>query len=318
MDPATHALAGFVLGRALFQKLTPYAVPLAVLGATISDIDYIHAEWHRKCAHSLVTAPFTALAVFFVVRAVAGAVGGKAARRPLPSWIWGPLAAFSGVLSHIFLDAINPWGVAWLWPISDTWFHRDFTRTGDPWLIIVFSMAIVIPFLSGLVSSEIGARRSSGQGAAIFALLAGVAYLGVRQQLHERAITVLESRVYDTRAPNRVAAVPETWNPLAWRGLVETSTAIREIPLNLLRQFDPEAGLVFYLPEASPAIEAVKDSQGYRSMAHHLEWPRWQLIPHDGYTEVRVDDLHIDWAMTFDVDPTGRILNVSYPPPQRR
>jgi inner membrane protein len=312
MDVATHALAGFALARAGLGRLSPAAVPLVMLGAVAPDIDALaglagpeaYLEWRRSVTHSWLAAPVLAMAVVVVVRFF----------RPL-HWLSAWIAAWVGVASHILLDAVTLRGVAWLWPVSDRWFAMDWTVTGDPWPGVILSMAVIAPFLSGLVSLEIGARQSPGLGWAIAALAGAGLYFGFRAQLHGEAVTALESRVYDGRPAVRVAALPDAWNPFEWRGLVDDGAALRAIPINLRGDFDPEEGQVFFPPANLEAVEVAKRSPMFRRLGPHVGWPRWQVIPYGDGIEVRLEELRLGFGAMFEVSPAGVLREERFEPP---
>lgn len=313
MDIATHALAGLALARAGIVRWAPAAIPAAVLGAIAPDIDVLaefagpeaYLDWRRTVTHSWIVAPALALAAAALTRLF----------RPV-SWIAAWLAAWAGIASHLLLDAVTVRGVAWLWPLSGEWYGKDWTDTGDPWPAAILSLAVIAPFLSGLVSGEIGARRSPGIGWAIATLLGVCLYFGFRAQLHSAALTALDSRIYDGRPASRVAALPDAWNPFAWTGLVDDRLATRRIPLDLREEFDPDAGQAFFPPQNPAPLEAAMRSGLYQRLRPHIVWPRWQVIPFGDGVEVRVEELRLGFAAMFEVDAaTGEARESRFEPP---
>jgi inner membrane protein len=313
MDLVTHALAGLAVARAGRFWTGPAAVPVAVLGAVAPDIDVLaglagpaaYLDWRRTVTHSWIVAPVLALAV----------AGAARFFRPLP-WLTAWMAAWAGIASHILLDAATVRGVAWLWPASAAWFGRDWTVTGDPWPGLILSLAVIAPFLSALVSGEIGARPSPGVGWAVAALLGVCGYFGLRAQLHGEAIAALNSRIYGGRAAYRLAALPDAWNPFAWEGLVDDRVAPRRIPVNLRAEFDPDAGETFFPPENRAAVEAVQRGPLYARLRPHVSWPRWQVIPFGSGVEVRLEELRLGFAATFELDAqSGALREERFEPP---
>jgi inner membrane protein len=312
MDVATHALAGFALARAGVARWIPAAVPLVMLGAVAPDIDIVarfagpeaYLDWRRTVTHSWALSPLLALAVAAAVRLF----------RPL-RWATAWFAAWLGIASHILLDAVTLRGVAWLWPVSRSWFGTDWTVTGDPWPGLILSLAVIAPFLSGLVSGEIGGRRSPGVGWAAVTLAGAALYLGYRAQLHGEAMAALDSRVYEGRPPVRVAAIADAWNPYQWSGLVDDGRAVRSLSVNLRREFDPEDASVFYAPENLGAVEAAKRSPLYRRLSPHVSWPRWQAIAFGDGVEVRLEELRLGFEATFLVNESGLVIEERFEPP---
>ncbi len=162
----------------------------------------------------------------------------------------------------------------------------------DPWLVIIALICAVAPLLSLLVGSEMGApRRSTGRSAAITALVLMALWAGGRYLAYSRALAVLDSRMYDRQTPKRVAAIPNRWNPLAWRGLVETEKFTREVPVELWREFDPDAGRTHYRPDDLEAVQSLEASEAYIRARGRMQWPVTQVIPGEQMREITRYDL---------------------------
>jgi len=152
--------------------------------------------------------------------------------------------------------------------------HLDILGSGSPWLIGVLGMSVGAPMLSNLVSGEIGAsKKQSGRGWALFALAFLVLWIGAHAVMHQRAIETLQSRIYSGVAPNRVGAWPTRWNPLVWRGYVDTdeSWMIEEIPLH--KEFDPEAGCKIFRPADMEEIHRSIESAKFQALFQNVKYP---------------------------------------------
>ncbi len=293
MDPLTHTLTGLALSRSGLNRLSVHAAPVLLLAANAPDIDIVSLGWgsaaylhyHRHLTHAFLMVPVLAILPLLVVRLFA--------RKPF-DWKWAYAVSFLGVLSHPVLDWMNAYGIRFLLPFSADWYRADTLSLPDIWIWLVLLIAALAPALSRLVSSEIGARKSTGRGWAVFALLFLVLYSFGHWVLHERAIAVLESRLYDGAAPVRVAAVPGPFNPFRWRGVVETQDAHLILPVDLLGQFDPSAGKMLYKAQASPAeaaaAEAARKTDAFRAFLDFSAYPLWRFGP-SGASEnaIRVD-----------------------------
>ena len=279
MDNITHTLVGLMLSRAGLNRLTPRSTAILILAANAPDIDVVtrfsssvkYLEYHRGFTHSLAAIPMLAVLVVLVVRVLG--------RTPLP-WARALLVAAAGVASHPLLDWTNVYGVKLLLPFASDWLHGDLFFIVDVWIWAVLLLAVAGPAISRLVSSEIGARRTTGRGAAILALCALCAYGFSRHLLHQRAIAVLDSRMYQGQVPVRVAAIPTPVNPFRWIGLVE-GRSFYEVHdgLNLLADFDPAAGEVFYKPETSPELEAAGKTEAFRVFLGFSLYPLIRVTP---------------------------------------
>jgi hypothetical protein len=77
----------------------------------------------------------------------------------------------------------------------------------------------------------------------------------------------------------RVAAFPDPVAPWRFRGLAETREFYSLHDLDLLRDFDPAAGRVFYKPEAGPALEAAGRTATFRDYLGFAQFPLWRVLP---------------------------------------
>ncbi len=278
MEPLTHTLAGYMTSRAGVNRWCPHGTPLLLLAVNAPDIDFLSGfggplailEIHRGWTHALPVAPAVALLPLVALRIA----------RRRTKWARAYVVALAGVLIHLLLDWTNIYGVRLLAPLDDEFFHLDIAPVVDLWVLGALALAAGWLALARLVSSEIGARQSSGRGVAACAL----GFLAVWQMgrflLHERAAAVLESRMYDGAEPLRVLALPRFANPLRWTGVVETGEAYRIFEVDLTaRGFDPAAGRTFYKPEPSPAIEAARRTDTFERFLRFARYPLWRVLP---------------------------------------
>ncbi len=108
-------------------------------------------------------------------------------------------------------------------------------------------IACVGPLLGRLVSSEIGAKSGSGRAIAWFALSFMVVYDFGRWLAHQRALEILNSRIYQGGPPIRAAAFPvSAANPFNWSGWVERPNVVMHFDMNLRADFDPGSGDVIH------------------------------------------------------------------------
>jgi len=196
------------------------------------------------------------------------------------AWRGAYAVALIGVASNPIFDLANSYGVRLLWPFSDRWVNADFLAIFDVWIWLLLLLGLFAPWLSRLVSSEIGAKTTPGRGAAICVLCLIGAYGCGRYLLHERAIAVLDSHLYQGEVPLRVAAMPAPVNPLRWVGLVEGGSFVEVHPeLNLLGDFNPAAGRVYFKPERGPEIARASQMEPFRVFLGWAQWPLWRVIP---------------------------------------
>ena len=281
MDPLTHTATGLFLSRVGLNRWTPSAAPILMLAANAPDIDIVTASggslnylhYHRHLTHSLVAMPVMAILPVLLVRG--------AFRKPV-HWAGAFLAALVAVASHLLLDYTNVYGIRLFLPFSKEWFRLDLTGLIDFWIWGVLLLAVVGPALARMVGSEISSdtarTRHHGRGFAMFALVFLLIYNGGRAVLHARAVAELDSRLYQGEAPSRVIAVPG-FNPLAWRGVVETREFYQVADVDLTEAFNPEHGQIFYKPAIDPLIRSASQSDTFQQFLTFVQAPLWRESP---------------------------------------
>ncbi|HEX4277240.1 MAG TPA: metal-dependent hydrolase [Bryobacteraceae bacterium] len=293
MENLTHSLVGLFLARAGLKRMTPQGTAILVLAANAPDLDvvswlggpttYIH--WHRNITHSLIALPVMALVAVALVRLI-----GRKPVQWLPAW----LVAMVAVASHLILDLTNVYGVRLLLPFSGRWFHWDLTPVIDLVIVAIMLLGVAAPAFGRLVGSEIGERkRQVGGGWAVFALLLLTGYDYGRSVLHDRAVALMDSRIYNGLAPRRTGAFPEA-NPMRWTGIGELSNAYVEVPIDLRGPFRPESLETFYKAEHTAAVQKALETAPFQRFLEFVQYPIWVSEPApemEHATRIRLVDL---------------------------
>jgi len=316
MDNLTHALTGVVLSRAGLNRWYAHSTALLVLAANAPDIDIVAAFGgslnyfvnHRGITHSIAMAPVVALLPVLVVCAFSRSLKGLKAAYAI---------SLIGVASHLLLDWTNAYGIRLLLPFSSRWLRADLNSLVDLWIWGVLLIATLGPLLGRLVSSEIGAQPGSGRGLAWFAIAFLLVYDFGRYLTHQRALEMLNSRVYQGTPPIRAAAFPAgSVNPFEWSGWVDLPQVALHFPLNVRSDFDPTApDRTFYKPDPSPATEAARQTYPVRKFLEFAQYPLWRVTPvadPEGAQRVDVWDLRFPFTASAVVDPSNRVLSSSF------
>jgi inner membrane protein len=237
-------------------------------------------------------------------------------RQKLP-WFKAWLVCCVGLLSHLLLDWTNSYGVRPLIPFSSRWFYLDLNALYDWTIWIVLAGCLLWPLFSRLVGGEIGERRRrTGRGSAIFALSFFLLFDIGRAVLHGRAVAQLEARLYEGAAPVSVAALPRTFDPFHWRGIVETEGTYRLLTVNTLGSFDPEDGPVFFKPAVTPAMLKILATPAFHYMRYFARFPAWTEEPAflDTGKGTRFDltDLRFGFHCVGVVDSKGEVLQSEF------
>ncbi len=250
MEPVTHVLTGAVLARTGLNRRAAYATLAMAIAAEFPDIDTLSSfggpltgfEHHRGITHTFVGVPFEAALLtgaFYLYHRVR--------RKPLtkapPNWPLLFLFTLIALLSHLFLDWTNNYGLRPFFPFNPRWYAGSFVFIFEPILFLLLLPAFVAPALFGLINSEVGERKPSfsGRGWAIFSLLAIVALWTFRFNEHAKAIHLAQQnppmpvsplgvltgappilgQVVSIQ-PDRIFASPSPGNPFAWHIIVDT------------------------------------------------------------------------------------------------
>src|ERR1017187_4677959 len=129
MDNITHTITGIALSQAGLKRfgLGTYPTWLLILGANGPDIDVFAAygnhgarylQVHRGATHSFLGAPFLAITAAAIMWLFHRKYRRKHPKdQPYP-WLPSFLLALAGVLSHLLMDFVTPYGTRLLWPFS--------------------------------------------------------------------------------------------------------------------------------------------------------------------------------------------------------
>lgn len=322
MDNLTHSLTGLALARAGLKKYSPHGTLLMIVAANLPDIDMAYwfrgplrnFELHRGYTHSLLCLPLVAL----------GAVGLTALLRwkRLP-WLAAWAIACIGVASHLLLDWSMSYGIRLLLPFSSRWYYLDLFSLVD-WVVLgVLAIAWLGPALGRLVGEEIGEKQRSGRGLAIFALAFFLVYGGFRALMRERVMSQLESRIYGEVLGGpaiRMAAMPESLNPLEWNAVVEGEHAYRVYRLYAYADFDPSEGVLLYRPAWNQAFERASKTEAFRYSLYFARFPYWEEAPGPRFNwrAVSLTDLRFGlpgesfFTVHALVDPAGRVVQAGF------
>jgi inner membrane protein len=295
MEPVTHFLTGACLGRSGFNRKTAYATLAMTLAAEAPDMDVFSGVdgpvtgfcHHRGITHTLLGAPFMALAVTGVVWCVAWGLK-KLGRKPpaLPvrwGWIW--LLALIADLSHLLLDYTNNYGLRPFFPFNPHWYAWSIVSIFDPLMFAFLLLGLLVPALLGLVEGEMRRRQPGvlrGRGWAIAALVSIGLLYAVRNAEHLHAMELTRQSGSTTAEPVlRVAAEPAMADPFLWRTLIETNDAYQFATVHTIGdRVDP--GAVVPKPPVTAAVRAAK--AGYLGQVYE-SWSSWPLTEDIGQAE---------------------------------
>lgn len=294
MELLTFPLLAALLSRAGFNRIHPRAGWALLLAALAPELDrasrLISPEAYLNYAyaalHSLLAAPALTLASALIIRRLC---------RNACAWRGALVLAATGLAANVLVAAFGFQGIRLLWPVSDRWFRAGFLPGWDLWMLALLALAWAGLWVLGLASAEMGAARPAGRAPARIALCLALGLGFGRFLLHERAVAVLDSRLYEGAQPLRVAAIPNPLNPLRYTGLVESYASIRVYrDFNPWRDFDPFRAEVLQKPETRPALEQAGLIPALRAFQQFYPWTHWTAAPvpePEGAWQIEVVDL---------------------------
>lgn len=210
MDVVSHGLTGLLVARAATSRLTLPAAVAAVTGSVSPDLDTFARLWdplasisvHRVATHSFLGGLPLALAVGGLVASLRG------------SGFWGLAGlAYLGLVSHVVLDALTPFGAALLWPLDSRRWSVGSLHVIDP----TASLIVV----AGLLPARWWRRPPTRVATAGLLALTVWVLLGLAAM---KTIEVRWSQVLHRQgiATVRSAVVPAFPGPWRWLGVAET------------------------------------------------------------------------------------------------
>ena len=327
MEPVTHILAGACLARTGLNRRAAYTTLAMAVAAEFPDIDTLWSlrgpvigfQHHRGITHTLLGIPFEAALIVAGVyglhrlrlRRAAHQVAGRpsdpsAGDRPVRLLTaapvrWGALYAFTllALLSHLWLDYTNNYGLRPFFPFNPRWYAASITFIFDPAMFLLLLAALVLPPLFRLVGAEVGARRQpfAARGWAAAALLGVCGLWGWRAVEHDRAVQVAMAQSYSLLAPpesglpctqgsdgrcsplaaqpptllqaQRALASPDPINPFRWYSVVDFGPLYQLATVDLRPGTYTQAQASEQKPKSTPELFAAERTALGRA---YLDW----------------------------------------------
>jgi inner membrane protein len=283
VDNLCHTLTGAAFGEAGLKHRTRYGNATLMIAANLPDIDALiyltdstGFEFRRGWTHGIL-----AQAVLPVAFAILMWGAGRT-RRADVRFGWLLALSYVGVLSHVFLDYLNNYGIRLLAPFDWTWFYGDAVFIADLVLWTVLAGGIWL------------ARRRRAPIFARGALLLAAAYIAAALiSTHiARGIVADAWREVRRRAPARVMVGPVPLTPFTRVVIVDDGD---KYEVGTFRWWD--RSVVFEpmtLPKNDKAPEVARARERSAGVREFLAWarfPAWTLAPVPAGTQVTVFDL---------------------------
>lgn len=322
MDPLTHIIVNIAAGRAGLNKITRLATPMLIVAGLVADLDWLTALAGPRAflhGHRTITDSICGAVTIAILTALCFTI---ATRKHVSSPIQfsrALIVCLIGATLRVPLDLTNSYGVKLFWPFSQKWYALDSVSQFDVIILVILGVGILLPMLFRLVGEEIGAqRKTKGVFSAVFALTLVFAYVGARYILHERAITLITSRLYNGAPPLAVGAFPDSPSPFHWVGVIITEGALlrADVPV-IIGTYDPFAAKPFYKPEESPALDAARSSATAALFLSFARCPRATVEATDRGYHVEITDMRFEigtppghsMSAVIDVDDHSKVIH---------
>ncbi|MBA2259582.1 MAG: metal-dependent hydrolase [Acidobacteria bacterium] len=216
MDNVCHTLVGIAAARAGLNTKTALATATLAIASNLPDIDVLafatgipSVALRRGWTHGVLAQALLPLAfagVMWMVATRGSGLGTRGSERSnnggRANFRWLLILSYIGVLSHVFLDYLNTYGVRLLMPFSQQWFYGDSVFIVDVWMWLMLGPGAVL------------ARRGR-PWVARAALMATALYVCVMLVSAQRARAIVMSRWVETfgNPPAAMMVGPVPINP---------------------------------------------------------------------------------------------------------
>ena len=284
MDNVCHTLVGVAVARTGLHKRTAFATTTAAIAANIPDVDVLifatsvpSVAFRRGITHGVPAQLLLPIAC----AAVIWWIGRRKATAALPPHFgWLLALSYIGVLTHVFLDYLNNYGVRLLSPFSQRWFYGDAAFIVDVWLWLVLGGGALL------------ARRTRPRYAIAALAVAGVYVTGMLISARVARGIVTDAWIARTgRAPRALMVGPVPLNPFRRAIIVDAGDRYFEgrftwMPTRV--SFGERATLKNdWLPE----ITTARSDPRVRGILIWARFPFWETREVPGGTEVRIRDM---------------------------
>jgi inner membrane protein len=149
VDNVCHTLVGAAFGEAGLKTRTRFGNGALMVAANLPDIDVLvfttgtpAVSFRRGWTHGVLAQALLPLALTAVLLLWDRLRPSSDSRVP-PARVGALLLiSYVGVLSHVFLDLLNNYGVRLLMPFSDRWFYGDTLFIGDIWMWLILGLGV--------------------------------------------------------------------------------------------------------------------------------------------------------------------------------
>jgi membrane-bound metal-dependent hydrolase YbcI (DUF457 family) len=274
MFNSTHTFVGLAIAKTGPETWVPRATITAVIASNLPDLDSVAGFWgtatyldqHRGITHSLIGIPFLALLLAAVMYFFSGN-------------FWRTYAvALIAMATHPALDYLNPYGLRPFLPWNGTWYYGDY--------LVIIDLYLDAALLLGLLAGWLLPNRK--RLAAFVSLVLAMAYIGVRVELHRRAVAKVEVQAAHLNGTERWAVLP-TGSAKIWDVISSSQNHLSRTDICALPCKRIETEMVQM--DSAPSSDIVMQAAAARSAKELLNFARFPVT--------HVEQLGTAYRVTF-------------------
>jgi inner membrane protein len=287
MDNLCHTLVGAAFGQAGLKNRTRFGSATLMIASNLPDVDVLvfatstpSVAFRRGWTHGPIAQALLPIALTVALLAIARAWPTRADAVPVRAR-WLLLLSYIGVMSHVLLDLLNPYGLRILAPFDWRWFYGDALFIIDPWLWLVLGIGVWT-----------AARRAASVPARWSLVVAAIYVVGmVVGARAARAIVVDTWHARNGTNPRSVMVGPRPITPFTRDIVIDAGSHYER---GTFRWFAPRvtfAAAGVPKNDTDSRVAQAREAPNVRGFLVWSRFPFWTLTPAPGGTRVTVSDM---------------------------
>jgi inner membrane protein len=287
VDNVCHTLLGAACARAGFVQPTRFAAVTSMVAANLPDVDVLvfvtdvpSVAFRRGWTHGVLAQAILPLALTGVMVWAGRSRWLQRANSEPPAFAPLLVLSYVGVLSHVFLDYLNNYGVRLLMPFSHRWFYGDALFIIDPWLWLLFAAAVM------------AGRRYHARRARVWLLAACVYIVCMMGSAFASRQHVADAwQLERGRAPHALMVGPVPVNPFRKAVIIDDGERYQSGTFSWLPTRTTFTGSPVPKRSDHPAVAAARHDPRVAGILVWARFPFWEIRPVAGGQEVTVRDM---------------------------
>lgn len=303
MDNLCHTLAGAAIGEAGLKRRTRFGSAALMIAANLPDVDALillsggpSVAFRRGWTHGVLAQavwPFVLTAMLLLVNRLRPPTHRDAPQAEPAALL---LLSCVGILSHVFMDYLNNYGVRLLMPFSGKWFYGDAVFIIDPWLWAILGTGVLWARRRHTVRP---ARAAMGIAGVYIAAMLALAVVS-------RRIVLDEWIAAHGTEPQGLMVGPAPVNPVRKAVIVDAGDRYATGTFDWWRRevrYDPG---VIMKNDGDPAAARAREQSAVQAILVWARFPYYEIAPSGAGTRVTIADARFGarvGSITVTVNP---------------